>query len=487
VVRRAWELGATNDAWWMNHEDAFKKWGQAIDEAGLSWKYRQVLDGEWNVLERLGDERYRKQGGGGKGRIDRGELKDERLDAPLPWDVIDTGISKLWLQADLQKALEAMTVPDCAHTVCSECGVCDDDEDSPFFGGNVVFEPPPIPAFEGYYQPKSNVAVRHRVTFTKAGDMVFVGHLDLLNVIDRALRRAALPVAMDESPYSPRPRIVVGQPLPLGATAAAEVFEVSLTEAVSAGDLRARLGPQLPAGMSLVAVDESPWKKADGSLVENLPTLMEEVEYFLLLQDLAGEGAALTLAQAVAAVAAAPEIVVPHRTKRGRKTKRDLRGGLVSLDVADARETPLARYAEPLISRCDREAAAEGRDWVCVRAVGRVESGQLRLRADDVRRMLQEVADAAEGVTGRRAASSAPAGRRFEVVHTHRHGFSYRAPAPPRIDRLRIQNLLRYEGFCAIAQRNGEGPWKGGIDRRIDEGGQVKGNVYAGRGKAVGE
>lgn len=92
--------------------------------------------GNWDVMEKLGDANYRKQGGGGKGRVDRGEFKDERLDAPLPWDHINTGISKEWLKTDLQRALEAATVPDCSHSgLCSECGVCGDD-----FGDNVVAE-----------------------------------------------------------------------------------------------------------------------------------------------------------------------------------------------------------------------------------------------------------------------------------------------------------------------------------------------------------
>ena len=47
----------------------------------------QVLDGEWDVMEHLGDSRFRGQGG--KGRIDVGSLADARLDAPLPWDIID--------------------------------------------------------------------------------------------------------------------------------------------------------------------------------------------------------------------------------------------------------------------------------------------------------------------------------------------------------------------------------------------------------------
>ena len=55
VVRRAWELGAGMDSWYDNVDRAFTAWGQAIAEAGLTWKYRQVENGEWNVMEARGD------------------------------------------------------------------------------------------------------------------------------------------------------------------------------------------------------------------------------------------------------------------------------------------------------------------------------------------------------------------------------------------------------------------------------------------------
>lgn len=145
---------------------------QAIEESGLGWKYRQVSDGEWDVMQRLGDERYRGQGRGGKGRVDRGALADDRLDRPLPWDHIDTGIAKWWLKADLQRALEAVTVPDCSHTVCSECGVCGDG-----FGENVVFEPPPIPEFIGHAHPQSAKVQKIWFQYAKHGDMAFIGRI----------------------------------------------------------------------------------------------------------------------------------------------------------------------------------------------------------------------------------------------------------------------------------------------------------------------
>ncbi|MEG4866579.1 TIGR03960 family B12-binding radical SAM protein, partial [Microcoleus sp. CZ3-B2] len=51
VIRRAWELGAGMDAWWESLDQAYQAWTQAIDESDLTWKYRQVESGEWNLFE----------------------------------------------------------------------------------------------------------------------------------------------------------------------------------------------------------------------------------------------------------------------------------------------------------------------------------------------------------------------------------------------------------------------------------------------------
>lgn len=60
-----------------------------------------------------------------------------------------------------------------APEMSSECGVCDE------YGDNVVYEPPPIPEFEGHYRPNAVKAQRLRFRFAKGQDMVFIGHLDM--------------------------------------------------------------------------------------------------------------------------------------------------------------------------------------------------------------------------------------------------------------------------------------------------------------------
>jgi len=240
VLRRAWELGAGMDSWYDSVERAYNAWGQAIAESGLTWKYRQVENGEWNLMEVEG----------------QGDKEDtsarnwflptpDSLDRPLPWDRIDTGIDKKWLKEDLQRAMEAATVPDCSFDGCSHCGVCGVD-----FGHNIVIEPPPTPQFAGHYVPNNTKVQRLRLWFGKLGDMALVSHLDLMRLFDRAVRRAALPVAFTAG-FSPSPRISVALALPLGVTSSGEIVDFELTQIVDPAVFQQQLSSQLPADIPI--------------------------------------------------------------------------------------------------------------------------------------------------------------------------------------------------------------------------------------------
>jgi radical SAM family uncharacterized protein/radical SAM-linked protein len=245
VVRRAWELGAGMDSWYDSVDAAFTAWGNAIAEAGLDWKYRQVENGEWNLFHTV------KVAG-----TDQGDGEDTTsppsvtpsLDQPLPWDHIDTGIDKKWLQEDLKRALAAATVPDCSFEGCSHCGVCGTD-----FGHNVVIEPPNVPEFAGEFVPNTAKVQRLRVWFGKQGDMALVSHLDLMRLFDRVLRRAALPIAFTGG-FHPNPRISVASALALGATSSGEIVDFELTQPVDVDTFRQHLVQQLPKDIPIYDV-----------------------------------------------------------------------------------------------------------------------------------------------------------------------------------------------------------------------------------------
>ena len=56
--------------------------------------------------------------------VHRERCPDERF----PWDFIDHGIKKSFLQREFQRALQGLTTPDCQVDTCRICGVCKEDK-----------------------------------------------------------------------------------------------------------------------------------------------------------------------------------------------------------------------------------------------------------------------------------------------------------------------------------------------------------------------
>ena len=262
VVKRAWELGAGMDAWWENLDKAYDAWSQAIAEADLTWKYRQVENGEWNIF----DDRLSPDSSRGDSRI------TPTTDAPLPWDHINTGIDKQWLKEDLQRALDAATVPDCAFEGCSHCGVCGTD-----FGHNIVVEPPTIPKFEGHFKPNQNKEQKIRMWFGKLDEMALISHLDLVRLFDRAIRRAGLPISFTGG-YHPGPKISIANALSLGISSNGEIVDFELTEDMEIEEFRTRLAAQLPENIPIYKVEDVDLKSLNASRI------MDKAEYLITVQ-----------------------------------------------------------------------------------------------------------------------------------------------------------------------------------------------------------
>jgi len=99
-------------------------------------------------------------------------------------------------------------------------------------------------------QVKQNIRVR----FSKEGDVRFTSHHDLMRVFERALRRAALPVAMSEG-HNPRPRISLPAPLSVSFQGSNEVADVGLHQWLRPQEFSARLQAELPQGIAIRSVE----------------------------------------------------------------------------------------------------------------------------------------------------------------------------------------------------------------------------------------
>ena len=298
VVLRAWQLGAGMDAWWDNTEKAYQAWSQAIEESGLTWKYRQVEQGEWNIFA---------------------DTDKDILERPLPWDHLDTGIDKKWLEEDLKRALDAATVPDCSFEGCSHCGVCSVD-----FGHNIVIEAPAIPAFAGHFQPNQERAQRIRVWFGKIGEIALVSHLDLVRLFDRVVRRAAIPISFTGG-FHPGPRISIANALSLGATSSGEIVDFELTKVIDLERFKQQLSAQLPADLPVYQVEEIPLNAPAAT------RLLEKAAYLLTFNS---EGIDCQQWQNwIEAIKQATVMEREKTTKSGKKVTINLREQLYELEL----------------------------------------------------------------------------------------------------------------------------------------------------------
>ncbi|NJR37580.1 MAG: TIGR03960 family B12-binding radical SAM protein [Leptolyngbyaceae cyanobacterium CSU_1_4] len=306
VIRRAWELGAGMDAWWESLERAYLAWTEAIAESNLTWKYRQVEKGEWNIFQEQAEDET----------ADEGAVVPS-YDAPLPWDHIDTGIEKEWLKTDLQRALEAAIVPDCSFDGCSHCGVCGTD-----FGHNVVVPPLPIPKFTGQFVPNVERVQRIRIWFGKLGNMALTSHLDLVRLFDRALRRAALPISFSGG-FHPSPKFALANALSLGTTSSGEIIDFDLTDSISVDEFQARLAAQLPPDMPIYQAEEVAPKSPSAT------QLLEKAEYWITVSS----SEAAPWQTWVDAILAAEQITMEQTTKSGQVKQVNLCDRLFALEL----------------------------------------------------------------------------------------------------------------------------------------------------------
>jgi radical SAM family uncharacterized protein/radical SAM-linked protein len=421
VIKRAWELGAGMDAWWESLDKAYSAWENAIAEAGLDWKYRKVENGLWNIfgdnlpsadaqpiikptvavnysrtptlkakpteenpvgVPLVGDALSLSKGtqnasqpAGTSITNAPGETIEDlivgtptvgaSIDVALPWDHLDTGIEKKWLQEDLLRALEAGIVPDCSFDGCSHCGVCGTD-----FGHNVIVPPLPIPEFTGQFIPNTDKAQRMRVWFGKSGKMSLIGHLDLAKLFDRAIRRASIPVTYSGG-FHPAPRIMIANALPLGSTSTGEIADFELTTIMDEAEFQSKLAAQLPADIPIYRVESVDLKQPAAS------ALITKAEYLITVSS-----ATETLPQWeswIAAVLASQEIIQDKKTKSGKNTQINLRDRLYELELEP---TPSQTHPQPLLG---------GEQEVELRYVGSCANDGTLLRPEQMVFMLEQV------------------------------------------------------------------------------------------------
>lgn len=176
---------------------------------------------------------------------------------------------------------------------------------------------------------------RLRVRYAKRGRLRFSSTRDFQRALERAVRRAQLPVAFSAG-FHPHPRISYANAAPTGTASEAEYFEVQLTSTYEPEQLRAELDEALPADLVILDVAEA----LPGALADRLEASCWQLDF--------APDATADVATAAAALLARADATVTRMTKRGER-EFDVRSAIAAFTVDGARVTLVLRHLVPLV------------------------------------------------------------------------------------------------------------------------------------------
>lgn len=215
VIINAYKKGCRLDGW--SEHFRLDLWEQAIQEADMDTS---------NILHRERD-----------------------TDEPLPWDHIDSGVSRQFLADERKKSREGLLTEDCRNGSCSGCGICDFKKIEPRIIGKYEY----VKQEEIKPDIKEKNYKKIKCIYTKTGEAKFLGHMELVNLIQRSIRRSGFPVKYS-SGFHKIIKLICGNPLPVGYESLEEFFIIEVHEDFDTNKIKSVINGLLPEDLRVIDI-----------------------------------------------------------------------------------------------------------------------------------------------------------------------------------------------------------------------------------------
>ena len=168
-----------------------------------------------------------------------------------------------------------------------------------------------------------------RLLFEKTGDAIWISHLDLMRLFQRAFKRAQLPLKHTQG-FNPRPSVSIALPLSVGVESRCELLDFDLDgEPVDCNEILARLNDVLVAGVRVLAVYDDGKKIKHLALLDTVVTL----EY--------DAGVPENGVQKLQELVSREEVLVEKKTKAGDIVDQNIVEMIKSMEVEQADENTI--------------------------------------------------------------------------------------------------------------------------------------------------
>ncbi len=252
---------------------------------------------------------------------------------PLPWGHMKSGVTDAYLEEEWLAAETLKPTGDCRDGGCNQCGVCDFDTLKPrtFDRFDKETHPPPDPSLPRGFRKLD-------IYFSKIGPARLFGHLEMVNIITRAMKRAGVPIKYTEG-FHPKPKIAFLDALPIGMESLHEVMVAVVGKHFGCQSLVRRLNRELPEGLRIIGcTNAAPRKKgADGESESTYRVRLYQGEFD---------------AHRVRTFLESNQYIIERRSKKGRLKKIDLRAMVQKLTLQDTQSLTITlRHREGVVIR----------------------------------------------------------------------------------------------------------------------------------------
>lgn len=176
-----------------------------------------------------------------------------------------------------------------------------------------------------------------RVKFKKEGDMIYISHLDLQKLLQRAFRRADIELSYSKG-YNPHPKMSYGNALALGTESYGEYVDIEIEEEIDVEEFLTRINEELPQGIEFVKAEE---------IDPKTPSLASTIEYgeYLFNIELETPLSKEFVKSRIADFMNKEEIMITKKNKKGKIVESNIRPMIRFFDILSLEENNLILIA----------------------------------------------------------------------------------------------------------------------------------------------
>ena len=164
-----------------------------------------------------------------------------------------------------------------------------------------------------------------RVKYKKEDEMIFISHLDLQRLLQRAFRRAKINLSYSEG-FNPHPKMSYGNALALGVESQGEYVDIEIEDDIEVKEFLERINEQLPDGIKFVKGQEIDPK------TPSLSSIIVYGEYIFNI-DLETPLSKEFVKSRVLNFVKSKEIIITKKNKKGKKVEVDIRPMIRNFDL----------------------------------------------------------------------------------------------------------------------------------------------------------